>query len=233
VEHTASSGIGPAHHAGTESTPSHLFGCGTVGHAARDDDHARGPALGSDERAEERARANALRAQIDELNAEMVVARAEADRALAEERLRADRLSEQVEAGHREVDAAKEHADRAEAALTGERARADALRDRLEQVQPELAAAQHDALAAQQAAAELRQADEARKARGAAYAARPVARGMTLRPEVLPGKVGPAEIALVGALVAVRPSDLDLWVQKAGGLWDPGGRRWLIEQKSL
>jgi hypothetical protein len=56
---------------------------------------------------------------------------------------------------------------------------------------------------------------------------------MTLRPEVLPGKVGPAEIALVGALVAVRPSDLDLWMQKAGGLWDPGGRRWLIEQKSL
>jgi hypothetical protein len=24
------------------------------------------------------------------------------------------------------------------------------------------------------------------------------------------------------------PSDLDPWMQKAGGLWDPGGRRWLI-----
>src|SRR4051812_9965919 len=46
----------------------------------------------------ERARANALRAQIDKLNAEMVVARAEAHRALAEERQRADRLNEQVEA---------------------------------------------------------------------------------------------------------------------------------------
>jgi hypothetical protein len=57
---------------------------------------------------------------------------------------------------------------------------------------------------------------------------------MTLRPEVLPGRVGPAEIALVGALVAVRcPSDLDPWMQKAGGLWDPGGRRWLIERKRM
>ena len=35
------------------------------------------------ERAEERARANALRAQIGELNAEMVAARAEVDRAVA------------------------------------------------------------------------------------------------------------------------------------------------------
>src|SRR5271167_475492 len=42
------------------------------------------------ERAEERARANTLRAQIDELNADMVVARTETNRALAEERQRAD-----------------------------------------------------------------------------------------------------------------------------------------------
>jgi len=47
-------------------------------------------------RAEERARTNALRAQIDELNAELVVARAEADRVVAEERQRVDRLKEQV-----------------------------------------------------------------------------------------------------------------------------------------
>jgi hypothetical protein len=53
---------------------------------------------------------------------------------------------------------------------------------------------------------------------------------MTLRPEVLPGRIGPAEIALV----AVRcPSDLDPWMQKAAGLWDPGGRRWLIERKGM
>ena len=42
--------ISLAHHAGAESTPSRRFGCGTGGHAARDDDHARGPALESDER---------------------------------------------------------------------------------------------------------------------------------------------------------------------------------------
>jgi hypothetical protein len=42
------------------------------------------------DRAEERARENALRTQIDELNAEMVVMRAEADRAL-------DRLYKQVD----------------------------------------------------------------------------------------------------------------------------------------
>ncbi len=43
------------------------------------------------ERAEERARANTLRAQIDELNAALAVANAEADRTLTEERQRADR----------------------------------------------------------------------------------------------------------------------------------------------
>jgi hypothetical protein len=58
---------------------------------------------------------------------------------------------------------------------------------------------------------------------------------MTLAaPPVVPTRIGPAEIALVGALVAVRcPSDLDPWMQKAGGLWDPGGRRWLIERKRM
>jgi chromosome segregation ATPase len=79
---------------------------------------------------EERARANALRAQIDEL----VVARAEADRALAEERQRADRLNEQVEALSAEVvraakqaEAVVDRAERAEAGRDAERARAAAL----------------------------------------------------------------------------------------------------------
>jgi ribosome-binding ATPase YchF (GTP1/OBG family) len=85
------------------------------------------------ERAEERARTNALRAQIDELNAEMVVARAEADRALAEERQRADRLNEQVEAlsaevvrAEKQAEAAVGRAERAEAGRDAERARAEA-----------------------------------------------------------------------------------------------------------
>ena len=91
------------------------------------------------------ARADDLRAQIDVLNAELVVMRAEADRQLAEERQRADRFSEQVEAGHREVDAA--------------RAEAETLRT-------DLAVARQDAQAVQEWAAELRQAEAARKARG-------------------------------------------------------------------
>ena len=115
------------------------------------------------ERAEERARANALRAQIDELNAEMAVASAEAERALAEERQRADRLNDRIAALQRDLDAARvdvlvaqrradtaetdrraaltrlEQAevarDRAEQGKDGERVRANALRDRIEAVE--------------------------------------------------------------------------------------------------
>ena len=115
------------------------------------------------ERAEERARANALRAQIDELNAEMVVARAEADRALAEERQRADRLNEQVEAlsaevvrAEKQAEAVVGRAERAEAGRDAERARAEALHTTIDELKAgqttmmdmharELAAAQHDA----------------------------------------------------------------------------------------
>jgi hypothetical protein len=137
--------------------------------------------------ATERQRADDLRAQIDVLNAEMVVIRAEADRALAEERLRADRLSEQVDAGHREVDAARAAADTLRSQVEeSERARdhatevadkavkaAEALQGdltlvqtALEQAEAELAVAQHDAQAGQQDAAALRQAEAARKGRG-------------------------------------------------------------------
>ena len=136
------------------------------------------------ERAEERARANALRAQIDELNAELVVARAEADRALAEERQRADRLNEQVEAlsaevvrAEKQAEAVVGRAERAEAGRDAEHARAEALRSTIDELMAgqammaemharELAVAQHDAHAAQQAVAELRRAEAERKARG-------------------------------------------------------------------
>jgi hypothetical protein len=131
------------------------------------------------ERAEERARANALRAQIDELNAELVVVRAEADRALAEERQRVDRLNEQVEAlsaevvrAEKQAEAVVGRAERAEAGRDAERVRAEALRTSIDELKArqalmidmharELAVARHDALAAQQAAAELRQAERA------------------------------------------------------------------------
>jgi len=136
---------------------------------------------------EERARANALQAQIDELNAALAVANAEADR--LKERVEA--LSVEVVRAERQAAGAEARAGRAEAATAGERSRADVLRDRVDGLQQdllasqavaselmagralmmgmharELAIAQHDTLAAQQAAAELRQADNARKARG-------------------------------------------------------------------
>jgi hypothetical protein len=135
-------------------------------------------------RAEERATANALRAQIDELNAALVVANAEAERALAEERQRADRLNEQVEALTAEVVRAEKQAEaavgRAERAETGRdtaRAQAEALRTTIDELKAEqalvaemhareLAVARHDALAGQQAAAELRRTEAERQARG-------------------------------------------------------------------
>jgi hypothetical protein len=93
------------------------------------------------ERAEERVRANVLRAQIDELNAEMVVARADAERALAEERQRADGLNEQVEAlsaevmrAEKQAEAAIGRAERAEAGRDAEGARAEALRAAIDEL---------------------------------------------------------------------------------------------------
>jgi hypothetical protein len=136
------------------------------------------------ERAEERARANTLRAQIDELNAALAVANAEADRALTEERQRADRLNEQVEAlsaevmrAEKQAEAVRGRAERAEAAKDAERARAEALRSTIDELMAgqammtemhprELAVAQHDAHAAKQGIAELRRAEAERKARG-------------------------------------------------------------------
>jgi len=137
---------------------------------------------------EERARANALQAQIDELNTALAGANAEADR--LKERVEA--LSAEVVRAERQAAGAEARAGRAEAATAGERSRADVLRDRVDGLQQdllasqavaselmagralmmdmharELAVAQHDTLAAQQAAAELRQADDnVRKARG-------------------------------------------------------------------
>jgi len=48
----------------------------------------------------------------------------------------------------------------------------------------------------------------------------------------LPAHIGPAEFSTLGALVALRcPHDLDPLMQRAGGLWEPGTRRWLIERR--
>ena len=48
----------------------------------------------------------------------------------------------------------------------------------------------------------------------------------------LPARIGPAEFSSLGALVAVRcPHDLDPLMRKAGGMWELGSRRWLIERR--
>jgi hypothetical protein len=126
------------------------------------------------ERAEERARVDALRAQIDELNAALMMANAQADRALAEARQRTHRLKEQMEAlsaevlrAEKQAEAAVGRAERAEAGRDAEHARAEALRTTVDELKAgqalmtemharELAVARHGALAAQQAVAELK-----------------------------------------------------------------------------
>jgi hypothetical protein len=50
----------------------------------------------------------------------------------------------------------------------------------------------------------------------------------------LPARIGPAEFSMLGNLVAVRcPVELEPLVQKAGGMWEPGSKRWLVEQRRL
>ena len=127
--HTASASIGLAHHAGAESTPSTASAAAPAGTLrATTTMRAALPLKATNaraERAEERAMVKALRAQIDELKAEMAVASAEAERALAEERQRADRLNKQVEALSAEVVRAKKQAE----AVVGRAERAEAGRD--------------------------------------------------------------------------------------------------------
>lgn len=50
----------------------------------------------------------------------------------------------------------------------------------------------------------------------------------------LPHHVGPAAISTLGQLVAIRaPRELDAVFRRAGGTWDPGARRWLLERRRL
>ena len=50
----------------------------------------------------------------------------------------------------------------------------------------------------------------------------------------LPARIGPAEFSTLGAMVAVRcPRDLDPVMRRAGGEWEPGTRRWLIERRRM
>ena len=50
----------------------------------------------------------------------------------------------------------------------------------------------------------------------------------------LPARIGRAELSTLGGLAAVRcPSELAPLVQKAGGIREPGSRRWLVEPRRL
>lgn len=50
----------------------------------------------------------------------------------------------------------------------------------------------------------------------------------------LPTRIGPAEFSTLGRWVAVRcPSDLVPLLKKAGGVWEPGSRRWLIQPRRI
>jgi hypothetical protein len=53
-------------------------------------------------------------------------------------------------------------------------------------------------------------------------------------PPPLPVRIGSAELGQVGRLVAIRaPRELDGIFRQAGGSWDPGSRRWLIERRRI
>ena len=50
----------------------------------------------------------------------------------------------------------------------------------------------------------------------------------------LPARIGPVEFAMLGRMVAVRcPRELAHIMQRAGGVWEPGSRRWLVERRRI
>jgi hypothetical protein len=50
----------------------------------------------------------------------------------------------------------------------------------------------------------------------------------------IPDRVGPVEFGRVGAWVAVKcPREHDALMRKAGGLWEPSTKRWLIERRRI
>jgi len=50
----------------------------------------------------------------------------------------------------------------------------------------------------------------------------------------IPARIGPCEFDRLGKLVAVRcPREFDPAMRCAGGIWEPGSRRWLIERRRI
>lgn len=54
------------------------------------------------------------------------------------------------------------------------------------------------------------------------------------QPLKIPARIGPVEFGVLGGMVAVRcPRELEPLMQRAGALWEPGSRRWLIEPRRI
>ena len=50
----------------------------------------------------------------------------------------------------------------------------------------------------------------------------------------VPSRIGPAEFGTLGRWVTVRcPRELAPLIRRAGGQWDPGGKRWLVERRRI
>jgi hypothetical protein len=50
----------------------------------------------------------------------------------------------------------------------------------------------------------------------------------------LPAYIGPCEFAELGRQVAVRcPKELEHILQRAGAVWEPGSRRWLVQRRRI
>lgn len=46
----------------------------------------------------------------------------------------------------------------------------------------------------------------------------------------MPANIGPVQFGHLGGWITVRcPRDLDPLMRRAGGVWDPGARHWLIQ----
>jgi hypothetical protein len=55
------------------------------------------------------------------------------------------------------------------------------------------------------------------------------------RPHPFPQRIGPIEFGALGNWVTVRcpRDDYDILMRNAGGQWEPGSRRWLIERRRI
>jgi hypothetical protein len=50
----------------------------------------------------------------------------------------------------------------------------------------------------------------------------------------LPASIGPVQLDQIGGWVTVRcPQEFVPLMRRAGGMWDPGARRWLIERRRI